>query len=80
MDFNRGIKYMKNRNSIKIPKQKEVEVTLEDGTVTTELVDIEGEYNYFLKYSEFIAPLIKMVQTQQNQINELKSIVEELKK
>ena len=62
----------------KSPKQEEIEVTLEDGTVTTELINVEGEYNYFLKYSEFIAPLIKMVQEQQKEIVELKSTVSEL--
>lgn len=40
---------------------------------------IEGEYNYFLRYEEFIAPLIKVVQTQQNEIENLKNDVAELK-
>ena len=32
---------------------------------------IEGEYVYALRYSEFIAPLICMVQNQQKQIQDL---------
>ncbi|MFR5110636.1 MAG: hypothetical protein ACLTEF_04910 [[Clostridium] leptum] len=32
---------------------------------------IEGEYVYALRYSEFIAPLICMVQKQQKQIENL---------
>lgn len=38
----------------------------EDGVV------IEGEYIYGLRYDEFIAPLIKMCQNLQNEVNELK--------
>lgn len=38
----------------------------EDGTV------IEGEYIYALRYDEFIAPLIKMCQNLQNEVDELK--------
>lgn len=47
--------------------------TDEDGNV------IEGEYNYFLRYAEFIAPLIKVVQNQQSEIEDLKESVAELK-
>ena len=39
----------------------------EDGTI------IEGKYIYALRYDEFIAPLIKMCQNLQNEVDELKA-------
>ena len=44
-----------------------------------ECTPIEGEYTYGLRYEEFIAPLIKTVQLQDNKINELESTVESMK-
>ena len=38
--------------------------------------NVEGEYIYGLRYDEFIAPLIKMVQIQQKEIEELKTLIE----
>lgn len=43
-----------------------------------EKVVVEGEYVYGLRYEEFIAPLIKMIQLQQKQIDELVTKVETL--
>ena len=40
---------------------------------------IDGEYAYSLRYDEFIAPIIKLMQSQQNQIEELKKDIENLK-
>lgn len=34
---------------------------------------IEGEYDYALRYDEFIAPIIKVIQSQQREIEELKN-------
>ncbi len=36
---------------------------------------IEGEYDYSLRYDEFIAPLIKVVQEQQKEIEKLKEMI-----
>lgn len=52
----------------------------EEPITTTKEVPIEGEYVYSLKYNEFIAPLIQMVQQQQKEIDELKKKVDELSK
>lgn len=41
---------------------------------------IEGEFDYGLRYEEFIAPLIKTVQIQQAEIEELKRRIETLEK
>lgn len=40
---------------------------------------IEGEYNYGLRYDEFISPMIKVIQDQENRIESLESEVKELK-
>lgn len=40
---------------------------------------IEGEYDYSLRYDEFIAPLIKVVQEQQKEIERLKKFINNLK-
>jgi hypothetical protein len=44
----------------------------EDGAI------IEGEYNYALRYEEFIAPLIRVVQSQQSKIDELEERITKL--
>lgn len=41
---------------------------------------VEGEYDYSLRYDEFIAPLIKVVQEQQREIDSLKKEIDEIKK
>ncbi len=56
---------------IKSPKTK----LNDDGTEET----VEGKYTYSLRYDEFIAPMIKLMQHQQNQIEELKKDTESLK-
>ena len=45
---------------------------------TMEETIIEGEYTYGLRYEEFIAPLIKLVQVQENRIRELEEKIEKL--
>ena len=40
---------------------------------------VEGEYDYSLRYDEFIAPLIKVVQEQQKEIEKLKEDIDFLK-
>lgn len=40
---------------------------------------IEGEYNYGLRYDEFISPMIKVIQDQENRIESLESEVKDLK-
>ena len=52
---------------IKSPKY--VDIEKEDGT--KENVKVEGEYTYGLRYEEFIAPLISVVQQQQKTIKSL---------
>ena len=64
---------------IKSPRQVMVEVEGENGEMTSELQEVEGEYDYSLRYDEFIAPLIKMVQMQQAEIDTLKTEISELK-
>lgn len=54
---------------IKAPKEEEIYD--ENGDFVDTRI-IEGEYNYGLRYEEFISPLIKMVQMQQKEIEELK--------
>ncbi len=48
----------------------------DDGKIVGEKV-IEGEYTYGLRYEEFIAPLIKTVQIQQQEINGLKKYIQD---
>lgn len=60
---------------IKSPKYKHVEFVDEDGNKQGRSELIEGEYTYGLRYEEFIAPLIKMVQEQQKEIDELKKLI-----
>ena len=40
---------------------------------------LEGEYNYSLRYDEFIAPLIKVVQEQQKEIENQQQQITQLK-
>ena len=39
---------------------------------------VNGEYTYSLRYDEFIAPMIKLMQRQQNRIDELEKTVQKL--
>ena len=57
------------------------EVIDEDGSVTEVPKEkpIEGEYIYGLRYGEFISPMIKVIQDQENRIESLESEVKELK-
>ncbi len=48
------------------------------GKTQTEGIE-ETQYHYALRYDEFLAPLIKTVQSQQNEIEELKTELSELK-
>lgn len=63
---------------IKSPKEKiENEAT---GELVLDLdADGNAQYEYALRYEEFIAPLIKTVQEQQKQIEELRTEIESLK-
>ena len=54
---------------IKSPKEEE---NYDENGDLVDVRIIEGEYNYGLRYEEFISPLIKMVQMQQKEIEELK--------
>lgn len=40
--------------------------------------EVEGEYKYSLRYDEFIAPMIKVIQMQQQQIEELQNKIDSL--
>ncbi|MCJ7837448.1 DUF859 family phage minor structural protein [Cuneatibacter sp. NSJ-177] len=59
-----------------IRSPKYVDVDKEDGT--KENVLVEGEYLYGLRYEEFIAPLISVVQRQGKEINDLKERIARL--
>ena len=64
-----------------IYKKRQETFTDENGeshTREVETSEIEG-YTYFLRYEEFIAPMIQFIQRQQEDINGLKSEVENLK-
>lgn len=64
---------------IKSPKYDETLVLDEKtGGKTMERKIVEDEYIYSLRYEEFIAPLIKMVQMQQKEIDDLKIKVKQL--
>lgn len=61
---------------IKSPKYNKVEK--EDGT--TESVLVEGEYTYGLRYEEFIAPIISVVQRQRKEMDDLKERLAKLER
>ena len=52
---------------IKSPKMTEPEYD-DKGECIKESEAIEGEYDYSLRYDEFIAPIIKVIQTQHEEI------------
>lgn len=59
---------------IKSPKYNNVEK--EDGS--TESIPVEGEYVYGLRYEEFVAPLVSVVQRQRKEIEDLKERIDRL--
>lgn len=66
-------KLIPNENGKPIPqKNKEIQKV-------TKQREIPGEYRYGLRYEEFIAPLIKMVQMQERKIETLTEEIQELK-
>lgn len=75
-----GISSMDFAGFIKSPRIVQKDVYDDDGKLTgTETETIEGEYDYALRYEEFIAPLIKTVQIQQEEIERLKADMMEIK-
>jgi len=70
-------------NEVETDEFTEEPFTDEDGTVQTIRMPITKtvitDYRYGLRYEEFIAPLIKMVQVQQKEIQDLKESIAELK-
>ncbi len=65
---------------IKSPKIKEIRTMLDDNGKKKKVFDfIEGEYDYSLRYDEFIAPIIKVIQSQHEEIETLKQETQMLK-
>lgn len=64
---------------IKSPKMTEIKYDEKTGKCIRESEVIEGEYDYSLRYDEFIAPIIKVVQTQHEEIENLKQDIDFLK-
>ena len=60
---------------IKSPKAEQVD---NPETEEIEFKTIEGEFIYALRYEEFISPLIKMVQIQQQKLEDLQKRIEKL--
>ena len=80
-----GTKFEKSGCYIKTPKTKTItEYKSIDGgktqTPVDKTVNVEGEYEYGLRYGELISPLIRLVQKQQEQINQLIKKVDLLEK
>lgn len=55
---------------IKSPKYKSTENCNKSNEI------IEGEYDYSIRYDEFIAPMIKVIQSQHDEIESLKKRLE----
>lgn len=68
---------------IKTPKIKEIEENTvnDEGEIVTKIIyeKIPNEYTYGLRYEEFIAPMIKTIQCQQEKIELLEDSIKELK-
>lgn len=82
LDFAGFIKSPKMEEYIENVTNENGETVLKpDGTPLTEIKTkkIDGEYSYALRYEEFIAPLIKFVQIQNERIDKLENDVLELK-
>lgn len=71
-----GLTDMDFAGFIRSPKTEEV--ANEDGT--TEIREVAGEYEYSLRYGEFIPLLTSVIQNQQKEIEALKSRIEALEK
>ncbi len=74
---NLGMSSLDFAGFIKSPKVKIEESVDENGRRHRTETVIEGEYDYSLRYDEFIAPLIKVVQEQEKRIRELESKIYE---
>lgn len=61
---------------IKSPKMTEEVRDEETGKIIKESEVVEGEYDYSLRYDEFIAPIIKVIQSQHEEIEALKQRIE----
>lgn len=82
LDFAGFVKSPKTEEYVENVIDENGEVILKpDGTPVTEIKtkEIEGEYNYALRYEEFISPLIKFVQIQNERIDKLENDISELK-
>lgn len=82
LDFAGFIKSPKTEEYIENVIDENGEVILKpDGTPVTEIKtkEVEGEYIYSLRYEEFISPLIKFVQIQNERIDKLENDISELK-
>ncbi|MCI8426974.1 MAG: hypothetical protein HFJ03_05460 [Lachnospira sp.] len=66
-------------NSLEIQKVKVIRYKDENGKKLENPIEevIEGEYDYALRYDEFIAPLIKVVQEQQKMIEQQQRMIEQ---
>lgn len=82
LDFAGFIKSPKTEEYIENAIDENGEVILKpDGTPVTKIKTkkVEGEYIYSLRYEEFISPLIKFVQIQNERIDKLENDISELK-
>lgn len=82
LDFAGFIKSPKTEEYIENVIDENGEVILKpDGTPATKIKtkEVEGEYIYALRYEEFISPLIKFVQIQNERIDKLENDISELK-
>jgi hypothetical protein len=76
-----GTIFEKTGTFIKSPKTKTItETIMVDGMKSSrdKEVEIPNEYDYGLRYGELIAPMIRLLQKQQKQINELLTRVSDL--
>lgn len=82
LDFAGFIKSPKTEEYIENAIDENGEVILKpDGTPVTKIKtkEVKGEYIYSLRYEEFISPLIKFVQIQNERIDKLENDISELK-
>ncbi len=74
--------FIKSPKTIMVDEDEEYETTDENGEtiIKTRKVQkeqvVEGEYVYSLRYDEFIAPIVKVVQMQNKEIENLKNTVQ----
>ncbi len=74
-----GMKSADFAGFIKSPKMAPDIVDEKTGKIKHSNEVVEGEFDYSLRYDEFIAPLIKMVQMQQQELDSLRGEVAELR-